>query len=500
MPHHICLTREDAPRLSEASLFFRNQTEESKCQTTTNRANLPPGVCVLHSRRLVPCIIIFVLGVGSLLPWNFFIIASQYFQRRLAAAPSTTSGGGGYSYELWMPLAANLPLVVSSLLNCLCTRCCGRGLPAALRRCCGRGLPAAPCGSCDLKHCPLVVFTMVLIIGLFAATAVLVDVDMEPRIFFYVTMATIVVINMSNGVLVGSLFGVVSLLFQQHLRWFMIGQGASGLIAALVMLVSILSRVPEQAYFIIPCVVAAVTLACYLCLGMSPRTHTHGDGVDSPQQDSQEPPGSTEMTALSNSSEAPEDQRRDENQERCSGWRVFKEIRWMAAYVMAVFVVTLSVFPVITSRVQTVSKDNAAWDKVFTCVCCLIVFNAMDLLGRIATIFVQWPLKESRWLPIAVASRGLFVPLLIMCNVQNFRSPAVFRSDGFFAFIMALFAVSNGYLASLCVAYAPRLVRGADCEAAGLVMSLFMVLGLSLGAFLSFCFMRFLSCDLSSSH
>lgn len=52
-------------------------------------------------------------------------------------------------------------------------------------------------------------------------------------------------------------------------------------------------EVPEQAYFIIPCVVAAVTLACYLSLGMSPRTHTHGDGVDSPQQDSQEPPGST---------------------------------------------------------------------------------------------------------------------------------------------------------------------------------------------------------------
>lgn len=34
-----------------------------------------------------------------------------------------------------------------------------------------------------------------------------------------------------------------------------------------------------------------------------------------------------EMTALSNSSEAPEDQRRDENQERRSGWRVFKEVK-----------------------------------------------------------------------------------------------------------------------------------------------------------------------------
>ncbi|KAL6111091.1 slc29a2 [Pungitius sinensis] len=163
----------------------------------------------------------------------------------------------------------------------------------------------------------------------------------------------------------------------------------------------------------------------------------------------------------------------------------------MAACVTAVFLVTLSVFPVITSRVRTVYKDNAAWDKVFTCVCCFIVFSAMDLSGRVLTNCVQWPSKESRWLPVAVASRVVFVPLLAM----TFRLPAFLCRDWFFVSIVATFSFSNGYLASLCVAYAPQLVRGKDREAAGLLMSLSIALGLSLGALVSFCFVKALVVD-----
>lgn len=37
-------------------------------------------------------------------------------------------------------------------------------------------------------------------------------------------------------------------------------------------------------------------------------------------------------------------------------------------------------------------------DKVFTCVCCFIVFNAMDLVGRATPSLVQWvsPLPSLR--------------------------------------------------------------------------------------------------------
>ncbi|XP_042338458.1 equilibrative nucleoside transporter 2-like [Plectropomus leopardus] len=146
----------------------------------------------------------------------------------------------------------------------------------------------------------------------------------------------------------------------------------------------------------------------------------------------------------------------EENQERSSVLNVFKKIWPMAACITCVFAVTLSVFPVITVRVRTVYTHSAAWDKVFTCVCCFIVFNAMDLVGRSAPSLVQWPAKDSALFPAAVASRLVFIPLLMLCNVQNSKLTVLFSHDGAFVTIVALFAFSNGYLASLCMAYAPQ--------------------------------------------
>ncbi|XP_023254549.1 equilibrative nucleoside transporter 2-like [Seriola lalandi dorsalis] len=163
---------------------------------------------------------------------------------------------------------------------------------------------------------------------------------------------------------------------------------------------------------------------------------------------------------------------------------IFAAIAMLCSILM--FAVTLSVFPVITVRVQTVYKDNKAWKQVFTCVCCFIVFNTMDLVGRSAPSLVQWPSKESRLFPVAVLSRLVFIPLLMLCNVENPRLTVLFTHDCAFVTIMALFSFSNGYLASLCMAYAPQLVRYKDCETAGSLMTFFLVLGLAVGASFSF--------------
>lgn len=159
----------------------------------------------------------------------------------------------------------------------------------------------------------------------------------------------------------------------------------------------------------------------------------------------------------------------------------------MALCVTCVFAVTLSVFPVITVRVQTVYTDNEAWAKVFTCVCCFIVFNVMDLVGRSFPYLVMWPGKDSRLFPLAVFSRVVFVPLLMFCDVSNSKLKWVlFRHDAWFVIIMALFAFTNGYLASLCMGYAPQFVRSKDAEMAGSLMTFFLILGLALGAAFSF--------------
>uniref|UniRef100_A0A3P8SCF9 Solute carrier family 29 member 2 n=1 Tax=Amphiprion percula TaxID=161767 RepID=A0A3P8SCF9_AMPPE len=352
-------------------------------------------------------LIIFVLGLGTLLPWNFFITASQYFNERLAAPNTTSNGTSGstskdYNYDSWMALLSQLPLLLFTLLNSFLYQ---------------------------VRERFRVAFSLVGIFLLFSLTAALVQVPMQPDAFFSITMATIWFINMFGAVLQGSLFGVVGLFPPRYSTLFMSGQGLAGIFAAVAMLSSILSNSAALGYFITPCVATLGTLLCYLLL---------------------------------------------------------PHLIWlMALCVTCVFAVTLSVFPVITVRVRTVYRDNTVWDKVFTCVCCFIVFNVMDLVGRSTPSLLQWPSKESRLFPAAVLLRLVFIPLLMLCNIQD-SNLTVFSHDSCFVIIMALFSFSNGYLASLCMAYAPQLVRSKDCETAGSLMTFFLVLGLAVGASFSF--------------
>ncbi|XP_059187979.1 equilibrative nucleoside transporter 2-like [Centropristis striata] len=413
-------------------------------------------------------LIIFVLGLGTLLPWNFFMTASQYFNQRLTAPNISSNGTSGvttkdYNYDSWMALLSQLPLLLFTLLNSFLYQWVRTRLRVA--------------------------FSLIAILLLFSLTAALVQVPMLPDTFFSVTMATIWFINMFSAVLQGSLFGVVGLFPPRYSTLFMSGQGLAGIFAALAMLLSILSNAEKRSaalgYFITPCVATLGTLMCYLLLphlefARFYLNRNQSDNVET-QQELLSSSEKKELEAKGKFISEPE-----ENQERSSVLNVFKKIWLMAACVTCVFAVTLSVFPVITVRVQTVYKDSPAWDKVFTCVCCFIVFNAMDLVGRGAPSVVQWPAKDSVLFPVSVLSRLVFVPLLMMCNVQNARLPVLFRHDAAFVTIMALFSFSNGYLASLCMAYAPQLVRCKDCETAGSLMTFFLVLGLAVGASFSF--------------
>ncbi|TKS68743.1 Equilibrative nucleoside transporter 1 [Collichthys lucidus] len=429
-----------------------------------NEKKSPPA-----DRDQAVAIIIFVLGLGTLLPWNFFMTASQYFNQRLTVPNNTVNGTSGgptkdYNYDSWMALLSQLPLLLFTLLNSFLYQWVGVRLRVA--------------------------FSLIAILLLFSITAALVQVPMEPDTFFSVTMATIWFINMFSAVLQGSLFGVAGLFPARYSTLFMSGQGLAGIFAALAMLLSILSNAEKSSaamgYFITPCVATLGTLVCYLLLPYPEFARFY---MNRSQSVSEELSGELISSTVTNNDKALEANVKfippKEDQERSSVLAVFKKIWLMALCVTCVFAVTLSVFPVITVRVQTVYKDSASWDKVFTCVCCFIVFNALDLVGRATPSLVQWPSKKSFLFPVAVVSRLVFIPLLMVCNVQNSKR-ILFSHDLAFVIIMALFAFSNGYLATLCMAYAPQLVRTKDCETAGSLMSFFLVLGLALGASFSF--------------
>lgn len=437
-------------------------------------------------------VIFFILGLGTLLPWNFFMTASLYFQGRLNATEwsnGTVVVPKEYYFNNWMTLLSQLPLLLFTLLNSFLYQRVSEGIRIA--------------GS------------LVFILLLFILTAVLVKVPMEEDFFFSVTMATIWFINSFGAVLQGSLFGLVGQLPQKYSAIFMSGQGLAGTFAAIAMLIAIGSEADSETaalgYFITPCVGTLVTLISYLALPRLEFAQYHlnkssryeaGTTDELLKESSTVENGKLNGHANGSAGGSPADaeadsaadatkhaflslEQDDKGQDKSSVLEVFKKIWVMAFCVTFVFTVTLSVFPAVTADVKT--SFPGKWERFFVSVCCFLTFNIHDWLGRTVTTLVQWPRKESLLFPVLVVCRVVFVPLLMLCNVQNRAYlPVLFSHDAVFTVLMGLFSVSSGYFVCLSMSYAPQLVEPKDAETAGALMTFFLALGLSIGAALSF--------------
>ncbi|KAM9400314.1 equilibrative nucleoside transporter 2-like isoform 2-T8 [Salvelinus alpinus] len=405
----------------------------------------------------------FILGLGTLLPWNFFMTASMYFNRRLNKeewSNGTVVAQKEYYFNNWMTLLSQLPLLLCTLLNSFFYQ--------------------------RISEMVRIAGSLVFILVLFILTAILVKVPMEEDRFFSVTMATIWFINSFGAVLQGSLFGLVGLLPQRYSAVFMSGQGLAGTFAALAMLVSIASDTDLETaalgYFITPCVGTLLTLLSYLLLPRLEFARFYLDKSRSYEVETTDEllkESGTEQNgklngkangSLANGDASGEEveveggspkhnflplEQAEDRDRKSTVMEVFKKIWVMAFCVVFVFTVTLAVFPAITVDVKTIYPGK--WESYFISVCCFLIFNVCDWIGRTVTSLFQWPPKESRLFPVLVVSRVVFVPLLMFCNVQS-RSylPVLFSHDAAFAFIMMLFSLSSGYCVCLSMSYAPQ--------------------------------------------
>ncbi|XP_043375465.1 equilibrative nucleoside transporter 2 isoform X3 [Dermochelys coriacea] len=371
-------------------------------------------------------IIIFILGLGTLLPWNFFITAIPYFQARLIVGTSSSVGPGGnssvtqpdpaqddFNFNNWLTLLSQLPLLLFTLLNSFLYQC----IPDKVR----------------------VLGSMSGILLLFILTAVLVRVEMPPHSFFSITIGSVWFINSFCAVLQGSLFGQLGTLPQGYSTLFLSGQGMAGTFAASAMLLSMASGVDAQtsalSYFITPCVGTLISIVCYLMLprmaffrhymerswqrdprneletkaGLLGPEEQSGDQSERPGNEPQGPEkpmlgmvNGTHRTleeisvessgkgafALHNGT-ATNSQNRGPVPERPSVFGVLRKIWLLALCIVMVFTVTLSMFPAITATVTSTSESRQ-WSEFFTPICCFLLFNVMDWLGRSVTSYCRW--------------------------------------------------------------------------------------------------------------
>ncbi|XP_068921958.1 equilibrative nucleoside transporter 1 isoform X1 [Petaurus breviceps papuanus] len=483
-------------------------------------------------------LIFFMLGLGTLLPWNFFMTATMYFRSRLGppqnnlteetrnlldttSSPPLKPSFLDSIFNNVMTICSMLPLLIFTCLNSFLHQ----RIPQALR----------------------ISGSLVVILLMFTLTAILVKVNLDPMPFFTITMIKIVIINSFGAILQGSLFGLAGLLPASYTVPIMSGQGLAGTFAALAMICAIASgsELEQSAfgYFITACVAIVFSIICYLVLPRlkfyqyyrQAKTEAHGEretkmdlirrgilwqsckfdtsalshtsswvvllssiyfwGATEAQKGegtypSSQKQGTQELegTSVGGDNCAKSGGGKSSTHERPSIIAILKQIWVLALSVCFVFTVTIGVFPAVSAEVQSTIAGTSDWKKYFIPVSCFFTFNVFDWAGRSLTTLYMWPKKDSRWLlPALVVSRIVFVPLLMLCNVHPRKYlPVVFHHDAWYIIFMVLFAFSNGYLASLCMCFGPKKVEPSEAETAGAIMAFFLSLGLALGALLSF--------------
>ncbi|XP_077143558.1 equilibrative nucleoside transporter 2 isoform X2 [Ranitomeya variabilis] len=441
-------------------------------------------------------IIFLILGLGTLLPWNFFITAIPYFQARLCSEPpqvneissnnnrsfahnETAPCKDEFSFNNWMTLLAQLPLLLCTLLNSFIYQ----WIPERVR----------------------IAGSMFAILSLFIFTAVLVKVEMGAQSFFDLTMSTIWFINAFCAILQGSLFGLLTLFPQHYSSMFLSGQGMAGTFAAVAMILSMSSgadhRTTALGYFVTPCVGTFISITCYFLLYRMEFAKCYLSKSNTNNSKSYELETKTELLHQGEENGDAAGQKKavlllkdaesgvvGEEKQSVSVWIVFKKIWVMALTIVITFGVTLSVFPAITAKVISHS-ENEDWKKFFNPVCCFLIFNTMDWIGRSITTKTLWPGPDCKYLPLLAASRSIFVPLFMFCNIPDRTYLySFFFNDAWFIIFMIFFSVSNGYFVSLPMCLAPTKVLKHESETTGALMTFFLALGLSVGAGLSFGF------------
>uniref|UniRef100_A0A8C7P4S4 Solute carrier family 29 member 1b n=1 Tax=Oncorhynchus mykiss TaxID=8022 RepID=A0A8C7P4S4_ONCMY len=330
--------------------------------------------------------------------------------------------------------------------------------------------------------------SLAVILVVFLLTAILVKIEMAPLPFFTLTMIKIVIINSFGAILQGSLFGMAGQLPTKYTTPIMSGQGLAGTFAAFSMICAISSgsEINDAAfgYFITACVVILLAIISYVVLpklvitklwilcyyiNLSEKVLRRVYSMIISNANNAFGQFTVIVTKLCN----------------CTVFTIWV----LALSVCFAFTITIGTFPAVTVDVKSTIADGGTWGLYFIPVCCFLLFNLSDWVGRSLTAVCMWPGKDSKLVPILLVARVIFVPLFMLCNVQpRYNLPIFFEHDAWFIVFMIVFAFSNGYLVSLCMCFGPKKVAAHEAETAGAIMAFFLSLGLALGASLSFLF------------
>ena len=469
--------------------------------------------------------IFFLQGVGSLFSWNALISATAYFGSRTCGTAFDSK------FESWLGIAWNVG-EFPSLFAAVLVSAAGVSRLATGRVSSGggggdgaKGLDAAAGRTMLGCTIPLFVFVGMAFLVLAGGGA------LSGTLFFWITILGTLVAGVACAVQSGGIFGIAGVFPPAFMQALMSGQALAGILASATNLIAVLAGglpdcdddgddgdddtdddcekyEPNWAtfiYFLFTAFVFAFCIMSVVVLRRLPITQFYAKIASADCAPLSESGGERTSETLhapliaADNTDAETHAARGGHSGGGGGgrggrrsntalalatfWRVMLSIRGPATAVWLVFAGTLCTFPATTAITLTGDGCSGGWNGAFVPTL-FVLFNTGDFVGRLAAS--RWRLVPDHLLTHAAAARLVLLPFMWLCRLDGSRLPILLGNVVWPLALMALFAVSNGYVATLAMMAGPSCVQPAEMEVAGAAMVLCLCLGLLTGSILSF--------------
>ncbi|XP_031256665.1 equilibrative nucleotide transporter 1-like [Pistacia vera] len=395
-------------------------------QNSTLSTQKPPPKDTFH----LGYIIYFVLGIGYLLPWNAFITAVDYFS---------------YLYpEASVDRVFAVTYMLVGLFCLLIIIFYAHKSDAYVRINVGLGL----------------FVVSLLVVPVMDAVYIKGRVGLKDG--FYVTVGAVALSGLADALVQGGLIGSAGELPERYMQAVVAGTAGSGVLVSVLRLVTKALYSQDESglrksanlYFSVGIVVMAVCTVFYNVAHKLPVIKYHQDLKIQAVNEEIEAKGSLTGPVW-----------------RSTVWHIVRRIKWYGFGIILIYIVTLSIFP------GYITEDvHSALLKDWYGIVLITGYNVFDLVGKSLT--AVYLLENEKVAIGGCVARLLFFPLFLGC----LHGPKFFRTEIPVTILTCLLGLTNGYLTSVLMILAPKVVQLQHAETAGIVIVLFLVVGLAAGS------------------
>lgn len=394
-----------------------------------------------------------ILGITTLLPWNFFITATDYWMYKFRNV------SGGYNseephtsqrtplqtfFESYLAIAANLPMLLSMIINSLY----------------GQRFSSK-------KRLYVSLFVMLIVFGITTIFAKI-NTDQIQGTFFAVTIALVVLISLFSAIFQAAIFGIVASFPDNCMHAMINGQATAGLLAVSIQIISMLNNTgPIMSglwYFLASTFFLGFAIISYWIMD---NDYMHYYLVKIP--DEEQLTTSLSINIIENKNEILE---------------ALRDCWQPALTVIVAFWASLAVFPGVCVLVVPQYPNTSFFTgRFYTPITTFVLFNCGDLAGRLCSTYIPFPNSRKNILLTLGIARAIFPLLILFCNVHpRHNTVPIFLNDLYFPAFISLTALTNGYLFSSAMVMASDNSKREYLELAGFVMASALGIGLTLGS------------------